>query len=169
MIRRGYTKNVRKRKPWKPKPPRLRPKLSPTALQAFSMAVRERDGFRCQLCGSKKNPQAHHVLSKFYRPQHAYDTSQGITLCKSCHISRRGVHGGAIPKNKWIGELRRMFRSNRISMARDLVERIRRRGKRIEKTSKGRRTQNLPSMRPKVSKRKSKRTKIPSKSRKKNR
>lgn len=137
MIKRGYYKNRKKKAP---KPPVVAaskrrkkrekkpgPDLSEAQLRKFSLEVRARDGYTCQVCGSRRAPQAHHVLSKFYRPEYAYDISNGITLCKRCHTGRYGVHGSSKPKNKAIQDLRRLFRSKRIDMARRLVEAIRRR------------------------------------------
>ena len=55
-------------------------------LQRWSIAVKKRDNYTCQLCGSKKNLVAHHVLSKERFPNLMYNVSNGITLCKSCHV-----------------------------------------------------------------------------------
>jgi 5-methylcytosine-specific restriction endonuclease McrA len=50
--------------------------------------VLERDGWRCQECGSVKNLQVHHLKA---RSQLGGDTMQNlITLCVSCHAK---VHG----------------------------------------------------------------------------
>ena len=57
-------------------------------------AVFERDNYTCQDCGIKNGEgvkvylQAHHIkpVSKF--PDLVYDVSNGITLCKNCHLLR---------------------------------------------------------------------------------
>jgi len=67
------------------------------ALVEWSLAVRERDGHTCQVCGIKageltKNGKpvvlnAHHIISKecvFYDFL-KLDLNNGITLCQSCH------------------------------------------------------------------------------------
>jgi 5-methylcytosine-specific restriction endonuclease McrA len=45
--------------------------------------ILERDGWRCQYCGSMQNLQVHHIQS---RAQVGGDTEWNlITLCASCH------------------------------------------------------------------------------------
>lgn len=50
-----------------------------------------RDNFQCQHCGTKKDIQAHHIKSWMRREDLRYDVSNGITLCRSCHLK---AHGG---------------------------------------------------------------------------
>lgn len=124
MIKRSFRKKfVRPKRP--PKIKKVGPEFDHAKLTEFSAIVRSRDGYRCQVCGSVIEPQAHHVLSKFYHPEFAYDTTQGITLCKRCHINRHGVHGTSLPKNEIVERLRKLFRSANIRMARILVQELR--------------------------------------------
>lgn len=124
MIKRSFRKKfVRPKQPAKVK--KVGPKFNQAKLTEFSTTVRARDEYRCQVCGSLTEPQAHHVLSKFYHPEFAYDTTQGITLCKRCHIGKRGVHGTSLPKNEIVERLRKLFRSTNIRMARILVQELR--------------------------------------------
>jgi 5-methylcytosine-specific restriction endonuclease McrA len=68
------------------KQPRV--KLDVTDYALVRKLVLERDGWRCQDCGSVKNLQVHHLKT---RSQLGGDTMQNlITLCVSCHAK---VHG----------------------------------------------------------------------------
>lgn len=54
-------------------------------------AVFSRDGYQCQKCGSKRDIQAHHVKTWSRHKSLRYDVSNGITLCRKCHLeSHRG-------------------------------------------------------------------------------
>lgn len=66
--------------------------LSPYRLRKWSVLVRWRDR-RCQICGSREKLQAHHINSKSYFPELAYDLDNGVALCSDnkktgnrCHI-----------------------------------------------------------------------------------
>jgi len=39
----------------------------------------------CQICGSIKGRQAHHMNSASYFPDERFDVENGICLCSSCH------------------------------------------------------------------------------------
>jgi 5-methylcytosine-specific restriction endonuclease McrA len=63
------------------KQPRL--KLDPHEYDQLRKEVLDRDGWRCQFCGSSKDLQAHHVA---YRSQLGDDALENlITLCATCH------------------------------------------------------------------------------------
>lgn len=47
--------------------------------------VVERDG-KCDICGSTKKLEAHHIKKYEPYPELRYELSNGITLCKNCHI-----------------------------------------------------------------------------------
>jgi 5-methylcytosine-specific restriction endonuclease McrA len=49
--------------------------------------VLDRDLHTCKICGSKKNPVAHHIIEAQDSPDLRYDIDNGITLCKKCHIA----------------------------------------------------------------------------------
>jgi 5-methylcytosine-specific restriction endonuclease McrA len=69
------------------KQPRL--KLDPGTYQALKNEVLERDGWRCQNCGSPINLQVHHLKS---RGQLGHDALQNlITLCVDCHHQRHAM------------------------------------------------------------------------------
>jgi predicted restriction endonuclease len=46
----------------------------------WARAVKKRDGYRCQRCGTTHDLQAHHI-----RP--GYDLDAGITLCREHHAA----------------------------------------------------------------------------------
>jgi 5-methylcytosine-specific restriction endonuclease McrA len=61
--------------------PRLR--LDSTSYTKLQRQVLERDGWRCQVCGSMQNLQVHHLK---FRSQSGGDEEQNlITLCTECH------------------------------------------------------------------------------------
>jgi len=63
------------------KNPRL--KLDATSYRELHRHVLERDGWRCQFCGSMQNLQVHHLK---FRSQSGDDEEQNlITLCADCH------------------------------------------------------------------------------------
>ena len=63
------------------KNPRLR--LDSDSYRKLHHQVLERDGWRCQFCGSMQNLQVHHLK---YRSQSGGDVEQNlITLCTECH------------------------------------------------------------------------------------
>lgn len=70
------------------KQPRL--KLDPERYEALKKEVLERDGWRCQDCGSAKMLEVHHVKP---RSKLGHDTSENlITLCVDCHGRRHGIN-----------------------------------------------------------------------------
>lgn len=66
--------------------------ISNRTLQAWSIQVRERLP-SCQYCGSIKNLQAHHILSKSKHPEFALFLNNGITLCEPCHYEEHSING----------------------------------------------------------------------------
>jgi 5-methylcytosine-specific restriction endonuclease McrA len=65
----------------RPKSPRLR--LDSKSYSELHRQVLERDGWRCQFCGSMQNLQVHHLK---LRSQSGGDEEQNlITLCAECH------------------------------------------------------------------------------------
>ncbi len=106
------SKGLVKLKKFKPKKKTNR-SLDKIKLKKWSILIRSRDK-KCVSCNSKKNLHAHHIISKYYRPHLAYNLSNGITLCKSCHIGPGGVHDKRNPpKNAKIAHYRKIFLINR--------------------------------------------------------
>lgn len=67
--------------------------LSKYLLRKWSVSVRWRDR-RCRICGSREKLEAHHLFSKSYHPELAYDIANGVALCgdnkkdgNRCHIA----------------------------------------------------------------------------------
>lgn len=70
------------------KSPQLR--LDATSYRELHRQVLQRDGWRCQTCGSMQHLQVHHLQ---FRSQAGGDLEQNlITLCTECHarIHRKG-------------------------------------------------------------------------------
>ena len=60
-----------------------RPQLDAEAYRDLHRQILERDGWRCQGCGSMRNLQVHH---KEFRSRSGDDTEINlITLCAMCH------------------------------------------------------------------------------------
>ena len=67
----------------RPKQGRLR--LDSASYAALRLQVLQRDGWRCQFCGSMSNLEVHH---QEFRSQLGSDTEDNlITLCATCHHS----------------------------------------------------------------------------------
>jgi 5-methylcytosine-specific restriction endonuclease McrA len=63
------------------KQPRL--KLNPANYRKLHRQILERDGWRCQACGSMRQLEVHHQQ---FRSHSGDDTEQNlITLCAQCH------------------------------------------------------------------------------------
>lgn len=62
-----------------------------TRYRRWRTEVFTRDQFRCVECGTRKNLQAHHVKSWKNNKDLRYVVSNGITLCRKCHLE---AHGG---------------------------------------------------------------------------
>lgn len=56
--------------------------LRTTAWRNLSTAVKERDGYRCKLCGSRDELEVHH---KTYERIGREDLDDLVTLCHRCH------------------------------------------------------------------------------------
>lgn len=60
-------------------------------LRRWSEFIRERDGYRCVDCHSRRHLSAHHISRKSFLAKAQFQTGNGITLCSTCH---REMHRG---------------------------------------------------------------------------
>ena len=80
----------------RPRRPRLR--LDPDSYRHLYQQVLERDGWRCQHCGSSIDLQVHHIRP---RGRLGKDTEQNlITLCATCHRDAHLHMTGAATQRK---------------------------------------------------------------------
>ena len=71
------------------KQPRVR--LDLISYKQLRHRVLQRDGWKCQVCGSSQNLEVHH---KRFRSRRGDDDEQNlITLCAKCHEK---LHGGTV-------------------------------------------------------------------------
>jgi 5-methylcytosine-specific restriction endonuclease McrA len=82
LPRKGYMERLRQKQP--------RQKLDPESYEALKNEVLERDGWRCQDCGSAKMLEVHHVKPRSKLGDDASDNL--ITLCVDCHGRRHGIN-----------------------------------------------------------------------------
>jgi 5-methylcytosine-specific restriction endonuclease McrA len=67
-------------------------RLDSTSYTKLQRQVLERDGWRCQVCGSMQHLQVHHLK---FRSQAGGDVEQNlITLCAECHLQIHLEAGG---------------------------------------------------------------------------
>ena len=60
----------------------------------WSSAVYERDDYTCQYCGYREGKlHAHHIFPYSTHPHRRGDISNGITLCRTCHINFHWIYG----------------------------------------------------------------------------
>lgn len=57
------------------------------SLRRWAILVKERDGYRCTLCGTDRISvlEAHHIKEKNFHPDLQFDINNGTTLCLKCH------------------------------------------------------------------------------------
>jgi len=62
----------------------------------WTSQIKERDGYKCQNCGTSEKLHAHHIISWKEREDLRYELSNGITYCHKCHhsIERTGMPNG---------------------------------------------------------------------------
>ena len=58
-------------------------------LWKWSLEIRNRDNYKCQICG-KKAEHAHHLLYKQYYPELSLSLNNGISLCVKHHYETHG-------------------------------------------------------------------------------
>jgi 5-methylcytosine-specific restriction endonuclease McrA len=70
-------------------PKQARVRLGTREYQQLRLRVLQRDGWRCQYCGSSQNLEVHHELFRSHSGHDAEDNL--ITLCTNCHSSAHAV------------------------------------------------------------------------------
>lgn len=61
----------------------------------FRIGVFQRDNYTCKICNAKlddDNLDAHHITDRSLMPNGGYVLSNGITLCKDCHLEAEQYH-----------------------------------------------------------------------------
>jgi len=53
--------------------------------KSWASAVKKRDGYTCQVCGSTEKLVAHHLNSYKDNPDARYDIDNGVAVCRDCH------------------------------------------------------------------------------------
>lgn len=66
----------------------------------WRLYVYEKDGWKCQHCGSESRLHAHHVIEWDKDISLRYEVSNGLTLCSSCHFKIHHKNDERIPWNK---------------------------------------------------------------------
>lgn len=96
-------------------------------LTLWSDFIRLRDGYRCVDCHSKNNLAAHHICRKSFLPVGAFDTGNGITLCKECHqrahLGFNGRVNFALPVDAQGGEKLELMERYYCILLQDAIER----------------------------------------------
>lgn len=59
---------------------------TPSLRTEWGKAVKERDGNKCVVCGSADHIEAHHIIPWYAGVKQRFLLSNGITLCRSCHV-----------------------------------------------------------------------------------
>ncbi len=54
-------------------------------LKVWAKKIKNRDNFKCQICDSKENIEAHHIQNYVDNKHLAIDINNGITLCRKHH------------------------------------------------------------------------------------
>ncbi len=66
-------------------------KLGKQLYRRLMKRVLERDGWRCQRCGSLENLQVHHMAKRSHQGNDRPDNL--VTLCAYCHMAEHGQLG----------------------------------------------------------------------------
>jgi 5-methylcytosine-specific restriction endonuclease McrA len=70
-------------------------RLGQQIYQRLMKRVLERDGWRCQRCGSLENLQVHHKIKRSQLGNDSLDNL--VTLCAYCHMAEHGQLSYTVP------------------------------------------------------------------------
>lgn len=62
----------------------------------FRDSVFKRDGFKCRVCSTPGNLDAHHITDRNLMPNGGYVKENGISLCPTCHELAEIFHSTGI-------------------------------------------------------------------------
>jgi 5-methylcytosine-specific restriction endonuclease McrA len=68
----------------------------------WSRICKERDGFKCVICGETKLLNSHHIIVREIK-EFRWDIDNAITLCAGCHQFRRTIsaHSNSFAFHEW--------------------------------------------------------------------
>jgi len=91
--------------------------------RAFSVAVRQRAGNACEICGTRDHVQAHHLLDRSYA-QTRHELDNGVALCAKHHkyAITLSAHKGTLLFHRWLQLDRPATRQRVIRWALDAAE-----------------------------------------------
>jgi hypothetical protein len=80
--------------------------------------VLERDDYTCQCCGSKLNPEVHHILNYAKYKDLRVDINNGIVLCECCHspMIKGSFHNTYGTRNNTKEQLQEYINAKRIEL-----------------------------------------------------
>jgi len=63
-----------------------------SAFYHWALSVKQRDDYKCRICGSRKDVNAHHIIAVKNDKEHQFTLKieNGITLCGRCHGMAHG-------------------------------------------------------------------------------
>jgi len=83
-----------------PIPPGSAPETLHWAWALTVLSHRANAGWTCEACGRVKPLDVAHVQSRKARPDLQFDPSNGLALCRSCHMKHDHLHGHRPPGRK---------------------------------------------------------------------
>lgn len=68
--------------------------------KVLRMAILERDGFRCKVCGTGGRLEVDHVKAVRTHPELSYTPENLQALCPSCHTKKTRIECGHLPPSE---------------------------------------------------------------------
>jgi hypothetical protein len=79
----------------------------------WAKRVKERDGYKCQECGSELRIHAHHIVPWKESEELRFDINNGKTLCQLCHTKLEGYRIGHKPTEETLEKMRTSHKGQR--------------------------------------------------------